>query len=450
MKIYLLDEFINNSEIENTTSSSKFSKINYNKNSYLEWLTKALTNNNFEVSVQNTGFIPPSHETCFLFSMRCGIDLLYIKELKSISKHLCTRVDWIFSDNNDAVSFFYKDSDASPFKLPLNHSIKDLNDLDQIEKFIAQGKDTRSINDIKFENGQYTKYSKDKVKLKAEYNFLKNIPEVLSYFYIDVHDWNESEETASYKMPRLLDENIAELCRTDQMSEINIKTVFKSLYNYINLTIKSKISTTSSFSDWLINKNNKRFTLFKNHSSYSLINNSFSNLCSLDLEEYRKQINKVIFDNKKEMDSISLYFSHGDLCLSNILFNQKSNKITLIDPRGSFFDKESFNFNVLYDLAKLSHSILGIYDDIVGDYCQIKINNDLSFNVSSLYRENNKSCDLMEYYFKDLLIKLNINIKLVRLVEASLFFSMIPLHLDKPSKAVLLLLNSNNILKSCT
>jgi hypothetical protein len=61
------------------------------------------------------------------------------------------------------------------------------------------------------------------------------------------------------------------------------------------------------------------------------------------------------------------------------------------------------------------------------NYLQIKINNDLSFNVSSFYRENNKSRELTEYYFKDLLTKLNIDIKFVRLVEASLFFFYDPL-----------------------
>jgi hypothetical protein len=35
----------------------------------------------------------------------------------------------------------------------------------------------------------------------------------------------------------------------------------------------------------------------------------------------------------------------------------KSNKITLIDPRSSFFDQEGFDFNISYDLAKFSHLI---------------------------------------------------------------------------------------------
>lgn len=52
---------------------------------------------------------------------------------------------------------------------------------------------------------------------------------------------------------------------------------------------------------------------------------------------------------------------HGDLCLSNMIYDRRKNRLKLIDPRGSFV-KEGIYGDPIYDLIKLSHSILGNYD----------------------------------------------------------------------------------------
>lgn len=57
---------------------------------------------------------------------------------------------------------------------------------------------------------------------------------------------------------------------------------------------------------------------------------------------------------------------HGDFCLSNILFDSRSDRIKVIDPRGLNAEGKKTQFgDIRYDLAKLSHSILGLYDFII-------------------------------------------------------------------------------------
>ena len=53
--------------------------------------------------------------------------------------------------------------------------------------------------------------------------------------------------------------------------------------------------------------------------------------------------------------------SHGDLCMSNILWSDEMNIIKFIDPKGS----EYMMLDEYYDIAKLSHSIVGNYDQII-------------------------------------------------------------------------------------
>ncbi len=57
---------------------------------------------------------------------------------------------------------------------------------------------------------------------------------------------------------------------------------------------------------------------------------------------------------------------HGDLCLSNILYDLRSRICKLLDPRGSFGASGIYG-DPRYDVAKLYHSVFGLYDFIVND-----------------------------------------------------------------------------------
>ena len=63
---------------------------------------------------------------------------------------------------------------------------------------------------------------------------------------------------------------------------------------------------------------------------------------------------------------------HGDLCLSNILYDLRSRVCKLIDPRGSFGAAGIYG-DPRYDVAKLYHSIYGLYDFITNDLFHVEI-----------------------------------------------------------------------------
>ncbi|MDR5735937.1 hypothetical protein QCE47_26830 [Caballeronia sp. LZ025] len=59
-------------------------------------------------------------------------------------------------------------------------------------------------------------------------------------------------------------------------------------------------------------------------------------------------------------------FIHGDFCFSNVLFDFRGGKVKLIDPRGLNSSGELTVFgDFRYDVAKLAHSVLGLYDFII-------------------------------------------------------------------------------------
>jgi hypothetical protein len=62
-------------------------------------------------------------------------------------------------------------------------------------------------------------------------------------------------------------------------------------------------------------------------------------------------------------------FLHGDFCFSNILFDFRAGRVKTIDPRGTDANGRPSRFGDLrYDIGKLAHSVLGLYDHIVAGH----------------------------------------------------------------------------------
>ncbi len=109
------------------------------------------------------------------------------------------------------------------------------------------------------------------------------------------------------------------------------------------------------------------------------------------------------------------FFSHGDLCLSNILLHE--GHLYLVDPRGLYPQDDGHRL-AEYDLAKLSQCVLGHYDYINQglDWQNAVVNPEAAAPLSKL------------------ITNLNARPALVRLIESAHFISMIPLHAKGPYK----------------
>ena len=97
--------------------------------------------------------------------------------------------------------------------------------------------------------------------------------------------------------------------------------------------------------------------------------------------------------------------------------------------------------NPYYDIAKLSHSVCGCYDYFNSDQYEIVINDDLKFELKM-------DCDNERYIaiFNEYLEKNGLDKRLIRLYEASLFLSMLPLHIDREKKVLGFILNAIRIM----
>jgi len=120
---------------------------------------------------------------------------------------------------------------------------------------------------------------------------------------------------------------------------------------------------------------------------------------------------------------------HGDLCFSNILFDINNQIVKLIDPRGSF-GRIGIYGDQRYDMAKLRHSIHGLYDYIVSDLFEVSVS-DSGINFAIFSNEIPPSVTID---FDKQLKYSGFNPDEIQFIEGLLFISMLPLHKDKPHR----------------
>jgi hypothetical protein len=128
---------------------------------------------------------------------------------------------------------------------------------------------------------------------------------------------------------------------------------------------------------------------------------------------------------------------HGDLCLSNILFDVRSGTVRVVDPRGSFGNRSVYG-DGRYDIAKLLHSVEGDYDFLVRGLFRISRQGakyELQTPRTSLH-------DGVSRILKEVIAELFGADRLAQgeIIEALLFLSMVPLHSESVTRQTALLL----------
>jgi len=129
---------------------------------------------------------------------------------------------------------------------------------------------------------------------------------------------------------------------------------------------------------------------------------------------------------------------HGDLCLSNMIFDSRSESLKLIDPRGMDDEGNKMLYgDITYDIAKLTHSIIGLYDLIISKALYAKrYQMTFEFEVDI----DQRLMDIQGLYMKTILKHIDINQVLPQVIL--LFLSMLPLHTDSKIKQDTLLANA--------
>jgi len=134
---------------------------------------------------------------------------------------------------------------------------------------------------------------------------------------------------------------------------------------------------------------------------------------------------------------------HGDPCFSNVLYDQQRYLLKLIDPKGALEESQLWT-HPFYDLCKLSHSVMGDYDFINNGLYRVAFTD---MNALELHLDQaRRDLPALKQCFVRSLEAAGIGRQVIRLGEASLFLSMLPLHMDYPNKVLAFVLRAASIL----
>lgn len=310
----------------------------------------------------------------------------------------------------------------------------DLRDPSALARFLTGSTEPRAFNALSAERDIFVKSSTDTAKMRAEHDFYAVVPPQMQRFLLPTFGFEEDGQRASYRMEhlrvpdatlqfvlgtfneaefeRLLDQFFGYIASRDRdvvgrsaVERVGRVQILDKLYNRLEALAQSEAGPR--IEAMLDAGGVKRGVVGLTERALPLIERSLSGHAS---------------------DYLAL--SHGDPCLSNILFDGRIGLFRLIDPRGAS-ERQDAMMHPLYDLAKFSHSVLGGYDFVNNDLFSVEVGPDLQLELQ-LHRGGPR--DWMQAAFRARLEIEGWDITEVRAVEASLFLSMLPLHLDHERK----------------
>jgi len=283
-------------------------------------------------------------------------------------------------------------------------------------------------------NGLYIKkVVSNRHKGASEYQFLSEAPNAIKAFFPQVGQSEIIGNQFSYEIEFIPLFDLSRFFIHNGIDPMDLKQILESISTFFKLTnIKSvgldeyKNLLTKLFIEKLRSRQEK----FKTHTLYSQVDYlslattgiNFHDLVDTLIEKLSIKISRI--DH-----STNIFLSHGDLCFSNILWDRLTNQIKFIDPRGNI-DNMGTYMPMYYDLSKLSHSLIGGYDWIMNDMAEIRLLGKKRIDLH--FPNQTMQISPLVKVFTSWVTDLGLDIELVRLGEASLFWSMLSLHVDQP------------------
>ena len=246
----------------------------------------------------------------------------------------------------------------------------------------------REFNKVEFHGSTMTKYTAN----EGEVFWYKNIPDSIKSYFPEVHIAEDN---------KLILENIDGV-------------TYSYLYTHKELTVSDLYILLRSLTSVYELKSNDDINIYSNYF-YKLSNRYYANKRIYKDIPNSKELFTTISQRLKDYEDNNLgkqCIIHGDLVFTNII--KTKNSLKFIDMRGKIGDVLSIEGDIYYDYAKIYQSIIG-YDYILND-----------IEMDNVYM--NQFLTEFESHFT--VSELNY----IKLITASLLFSLIPLHSDTPEK----------------
>ncbi len=299
----------------------------------------------------------------------------------------------------------------------------------------------RAFNELKIEKGVVYKTGEPAKKIAAEANWYSSLPVNLKRYAPQLIDTGRTDTKGYYYVIEYLYQvPLNELYVHGKNPSFYWKRVFSKCNEWLELC-HQEVSTEKKI---LLSNREK---LYKQKTLKRLRDYAEDTGTALDKPTSinGKNLPPILDIAEKCIEQalgspFVLGVQHGDFCFSNILFDSRADVIKVIDPRGMNFDGTFTNEgDLLYDIAKLNHSVVGLYDFIISGAYSLEETKELQFNLSIHTEEELK---IIQSSFLNETFVNQITPRDVMPHTVLLFLSMLPLHSDDRNRQRALLANA--------
>ena len=321
----------------------------------------------------------------------------------------------------------------------------DLGNIRDFLSFMNGSTAARHFNQLSADTHYYTKSSADRAKMRAEYAFYSMVPESMRPWLIQPFDLRESDSGASYRMLRYYLADAALQWVHGAFDADSFDAFIARLLFVLQERPRracSREQSAAAARALFVTKLEQRCAQFLALAEGRRINALAASASdSLELGTQLARFVRLYARHEKGFVAEAMVVGHGDPCFSNVLYDQQRYLLKLIDPKGAA-DADALWTHPLYDLCKVSHSVLGDYDFINNGLYRVGFSD---HNAMLLHLDYTNQAAL-QILFRRQLAALGHSERHVRLGEASLFLSMLPLHIDYPNKVLAFMLKASQIL----
>ncbi|ABL98319.1 hypothetical protein SHAM105786_15410 [Shewanella amazonensis] len=286
----------------------------------------------------------------------------------------------------------------------------------------------RAFNGMAIQGQVVKKFSRNKHKLAAEANWYQSLPGPMRGYIPQLLGCDESPELFGYSIEYLHLTALNELYVFSQLPAFAWRKVLKACCQFLKDASSYSVADAQTLSGLFMDKTLSRLEDFASQSGISVAQENRINgaLRPSLLELARISREYLPKDNGRQ------HLLHGDFCFSNILYDFRTCNIKVIDPRGlDGNDKQTIHGNGLYDIAKLAHSVLGLYDAIIAGYFKAeRLGQNLDFSIAITPRREQIMADFVRLMASEFAVS---EAELYAM-QIQLFLSMLPLHSDRPDR----------------
>lgn len=454
MEIFLIEKPIDDLRLSKLTNCSTFSELNFNKGNlkdrfhrslnkeliscnYIS-LNESIKNINQEGIFWTTNVVFLSFELQKLFIQKLLLSnqsILYGNGSGFVFKGPSDKLfELIESDFETQSDYIYIKNEKNLFIVQNSYDYK---------KLILEQPEARYFNRLETNVDWLKKTSTNIEKIKGEFFQLQNVPNQLNRYFVESRNLVIGPKACSYETKRVNGLDLSVLLLNNNFSDELLSLALNQLKDYFESSFKISKRIDENPLSFVLKKNKARIKDLKKWSEFSRFNSFIKNFTGQkNVDETFNEVNGITASVAKTIYPDTLVYSHGDLCLSNIIIQDETAELTFIDPRGGASQDKCF-LTPYYDVAKLSHSLLGGYDLIINNLANI------SFDIEMMAKLN-FSLDLNDNQeiFGEFVSSIGLDLKIVRLVEISLFLSMLPLHIENFRKVTLLYLRALELLNT--